>query len=321
MKQVKWVSSVLTVLALGLPFLSGSAAHASSLSDLINQLEGKTSCQTSNYPTFDGILKRRALIAKDKGMLYYYCLPNSPMAANCATFLEFTSLNNAQLQMKLATDLAFWTQVVTIDYNYALSKAGKNPAEAKYAMFLSMILQRSQIVDQALASGRQGETVFIGDSLMHIFEAYGQAEFPKSVFVGIGGDRTDSMLYRLAYHVGKIRPKNVVMSISGNDFLQSCKTQDIQKRRILIVNVLKSLGVQNIYWVSLPPLGDKKAAQGIPAQNALIASIPGVTYLDTWTAMAAPDGTIAPQYKGDGIHFNEQAYRDVWIPKFKALGL
>ncbi len=250
-----------------------------------------------------------------------HCLPDAPMVHLCQSFLELGSMDAELLRSRLTTDAEFWSNVVTIDYNYALSQSAKNEKEQKYAIFLSMIIQRTQGVDQALRDARDVQTVFIGDSLMHFFEGIGTAEFPTGLFAGISGDRTDSLLYRVLHHVGKIRPKNVVISISGNDFLQGCENEKIQERRQLIANALHSSGVQNIYWLSLPPLGDPQKTLGIPGQNTAIQTITGIQYIDTWTEMAGPDLMIKPEYKGDGIHFNEKGYREVWIPKLKALGL
>lgn len=301
---------------------SGTVVHAFSFDDFLK----KTACESALYPTFDEMVKRKSLIAKNQGMLFYHCGNQAPAAHLCPTFLELISLDAARLRVKLAQDPLFWANVLEIDKTFALSRAGKSPEEAKYAVLIGVIQQRNQEVDQAIASGRPVDTVFIGDSLMHIFEAYGTVEFPKGLFVGIGGDRTDSLLYRLRYHVGKIKPKNVVISISGNDVLQSCKDSRIQDRRKMIAQSLRALGVKNIYWVSLPPLGSEKITLRMPPQNAKIQSLwtLGVHYVDTYTSMVGPKKMIKPEYageNGDWIHFNERAYREVWIPQLKALGL
>lgn len=287
--------------------------------DIFKPITQTTACQKNKYPSFDEIYKRKVEFVKNRNMQILHCVQGMPKFHLCESFIKLYSMDKRQLSSELIHNPQFFKDVVDIDLNYALVKQPRSKEEREYYIFQTLIQQRAQIaLDYSHANI---QTLFVGDSLMHIFENVGWNVFHNAVFLGIGGGRTDSLLFRIGQHVKATGAKNVVISISGNDLLQDCKDYDIRYNRLSIVNGLKQLGVQNIYWMALPPLSDPTKNAIIPQENDKIKSLNGVKFLDSYTPMVAEDGFIKPEYEGDGIHFNDSGYRDVWIPLLKEQGL
>ncbi|MBI3394354.1 MAG: hypothetical protein HY042_00815 [Spirochaetia bacterium] len=111
-----------------------------------------------------------------------------------------------------------------------------------------LIEMRSQRIDRALQDRETVDTLFTGDSLVHILELYaegnGAHEFNNAVYTGIAGDRSDSFLYRLGDHVLRLRPSTVVVSIGGNDLGMDCPQQAIQLNKQKILARLRAGGVR-----------------------------------------------------------------------------
>jgi hypothetical protein len=244
----------------------------------------------------------------------------------CSTIISLHRLTSLEIEARLENDPFFWRSAHLLNLIYLLRNL-KTTDNLYQAGFESLIELRAQRVDQALFSHENVETLFTGDSLIHLLEYYvnksNSEEFRNAVYTGIADDRSDMFLYRLLDNVGRLQPRTVVISISGNDVLQGCDPDNIQSNRKLIVTRLRNSGVQRIIWLSLPPISEPTAfptTGNIINENLKIRDLP-VEYLDIYTPLSMPLGIMKPEYFVDGVHFNERAFREVVIPLLHSKGI
>lgn len=183
------------------------------------------------------------------------------------------------------------------------------------------------------------DLAFIGDSITQGWEGRGKEVWAKHygnrkvINLGIGGDRTEHVIWRLTHgNLGKIRPKVAVVMIGTNNtghFDQDPAEVAAGIERILEI-LAKRLPETKIVLHGIFPRGDDaldaKRLNNI-AINQMIrrfADDDRVHYLEIGDQFLEPDGTISPDIMPDRLHLSKKGY-ELWAqalePKLVELGL
>lgn len=188
------------------------------------------------------------------------------------------------------------------------------------------------------------ELVFIGDSITQGWEG-GEAKKiwdekfgpMKPINLGISGDRTEHVLWRLANgNLGKLKPKVAVIMIGTNNTGHQQPGKYESPAPVTaegITQIVKTLRERwpetKILLLGIFPRGekpdDKMRVQNVET-NAIIQKLDDgkmVTYLDISKKFLNEDGTLSKEIMPDLLHLNGKSYL-IWAeaitPKIKELG-
>lgn len=174
-----------------------------------------------------------------------------------------------------------------------------------------------------LDRGKKGpaEVLFLGDS---ITQGWGDNDVWKRYYgprnaanFGIGGDRTQHVLWRLQNgEVDVIRPKVTVLMIGTNN-LGSNTPDEIAEGVTAIVKTLRAkLPETKILLLGIFPRAEKPSPvrEQIQAINSQIAKLDDgktVKYLDIGPKFLESDGTISKDVMPDFLHLSQKGYM-IW---------
>ncbi len=163
----------------------------------------------------------------------------------------------------------------------------------------------------------QHAVVFLGDSITQGWGGGLGAAFPgvKVANRGISGDTTRGVLLRLQEDVLALRPAAVVLLIGTNDLEEGATPEVIEGNlRLIVASLEQSDPRMPIILCQVFPSSAtmKRPAERIKAVNALYqAAVKGdsrVTWLETWSLFAGPDGDATLAEFPDLLHPNEVGY-------------
>src|SRR5579883_3476772 len=153
----------------------------------------------------------------------------------------------------------------------------------------------------------------------------------KAANIGIGGDTTENVLWRLENgEVEGISPKVAVLLIGTNNFgLEGHSPDQVTKGVAACVQALrKRLPSTKIILLGIFPRDQNPAAdirKKIKAVNDQILKLDDrkvVRYLDIGPKLANPDGSLAKEVMPDFLHLSEKGYHiwaDAMAPLLKEL--
>ena len=186
----------------------------------------------------------------------------------------------------------------------------------------------------------EAELVFLGDSITHGWESAGRGReiwekhwAPlKAANFGIGGDRTEHVLWRLEHgNFDGLQPKLVVLMIGTNNTghqgrpqkeldgaVYSCSAEQTAAGIKAILEKLHAKCPKSkVLLLGIFPRGadstDKMRLQN-EATNALIQTFANgqrVHYLDIGKKFLEPDGTLSKEIMPDLLHPNAKGYQ-IW---------
>jgi lysophospholipase L1-like esterase len=174
--------------------------------------------------------------------------------------------------------------------------------------------------DVDIAAGGGVRLLFLGDSITEgwpadlwsaHFSRYGAANF------GIGGDRTENLLWRLRNgSTGRLDPEVVVLMIGVNNFgLRGDSPRDVFLGVQAVVEEAKAaFASARIVLLGILPYGQQADSPGrrdVIETNALLASLaddPRVEFHDIGAAFLQADGSIAPAVMADFLHPTDEGY-------------
>ena len=195
-------------------------------------------------------------------------------------------------------------------------------------------MKRHEAMNARVAQGNV-DVVFIGDSITQGWEGAGKEVWKEfygernAVNLGIGGDRTQHVLWRLENgNLKGIEPKLAVVMIGTNN-ANSNQPEEIADGIERIVELLKSKTPETeILLLAVFPRGataDDRLRQVNQKTNAIIAKLADgqqVHFLDIGQQFLAEDGTLSQEIMPDRLHLSEKGYR-IWAesiePKVKEL--
>ena len=174
--------------------------------------------------------------------------------------------------------------------------------------------------DVTLAREDDVDLLFLGDSITEgwpgdIWEAHFSRYRPANF--GIGGDRTENLLWRLWNGAeGQLDPRVVVLMIGVNNLgLRGDPAEDVFHGVQAVVSEVKTAFPEaRVALLGILPYGqqadtaDRKRVIEINALLASLAEDPAVEFHDFGEAFLQPDGSIAPEVMADFLHPTEQGY-------------
>jgi lysophospholipase L1-like esterase len=178
--------------------------------------------------------------------------------------------------------------------------------------------------DLAAKNGKVG-LLFVGDSITDGWRGGGKQVFEKNygsmdpLNIGIGGDRTQHVIWRLEHgEVEGISAKVAVLMIGTNN-LGSNTNEEIAAGVTKIVHTLhEKLPQTKVLLLAIFPRSfkaDDPARSRIKAINEELAKLDDggktVKYLDIGPKFLEPDGTLPKEIMPDALHPNEKGY-EIW---------
>jgi lysophospholipase L1-like esterase len=187
---------------------------------------------------------------------------------------------------------------------------------------------------------KQGEAqlVFLGDSITHGWDGKGKAVWDKTwaplkaANFGIGGDRTEHVLWRLEHgNFDGLKPKEIVLMIGTNNTghqgraqkelngaVYACTAeQTAEGIKAIIAKLQQKCPDAKILVLAIFPRGankDDKFRQQNDATNAIVkgfADDKKVFFLDIGAKFLEADGTLPKSIMPDLLHPNAQGYQ-IW---------
>lgn len=184
----------------------------------------------------------------------------------------------------------------------------------------------------------EAQLVFLGDSITQGWEGNGKEVWAKfwaplmAANFGIGGDRTEHVIWRLQNgNFDGIKPKLVVLMIGTNNtghqgrpaaehggaVYTSSAEQTAEGVKVILDILGKKLPDTKVLLLGIFPRGatkDDKLRQQNVATNNLIAGLADgkrVSYLDIGNTFLQPDGVLPKEIMPDLLHLNAKGY-ELW---------
>ena len=185
-------------------------------------------------------------------------------------------------------------------------------------------IKRHESFNQRVAKGNV-DLIFIGDSITHGWEGKGKAVWEKyytkrnAVNLGIGGDRTEHVLWRLDNgNIKNINPKVAVVMIGTNNSGNGRNSAEemIDGVTAVIEKLRTKLPKTEILLLDIFPRGQRINAQRgkILQVNQVLSRLdsrPHVTFLRIGQNFVSPDGSIAKDIMPDFLHLTPNGY-EIW---------
>lgn len=181
---------------------------------------------------------------------------------------------------------------------------------------------RHTLLNERAAMGNY-DLVFIGDSITHGWENAGKSVWENfygdrnALNLGIGGDRTEHVLWRLDNgNIDGLSPKLAVIMIGTNNF----RANNAQEIGDGIVSIVKRLNARmpemNILILGIfPRFENPHPKRRMLAEASLIASSIAdgkrIHYLDIGDTFLDDDGTLPKKIMPDFLHPNKRGYQ-IW---------
>lgn len=179
------------------------------------------------------------------------------------------------------------------------------------------------------------DLLLIGDSITQGWEGAGKAVWEKyytprnAVNLGIGGDRTQHVLWRLDNgNIDGISPKAAVLMIGTNNSGTNAPVQIAEGVTAIVKKLREKLPKTKILVLAIFPRGadindtKRKVNSAANLQIAKLADGEMVHYLDIGDKFLNNDGTLSKEVMPDLLHLNEKSYT-TWAeaiePKVKEL--
>lgn len=201
------------------------------------------------------------------------------------------------------------------------------PRDAKW-------MQRHELINSRAVPG-QVDLLFIGDSITQGWEGAGKQAWEKfyggrkAMNAGIGGDRTQHVLWRLDNgNVKGIAPKVAVVMIGTNNAGANEPAETAAGIEAIVRSLRQKLPGTKVLVLGVFPRGatpDDKLRKKNAAVNEIVAKLDDgkdVFFLDIGPKFLAADGTLAKEIMPDLLHLSPRGY-EIWAesiePKLKEL--
>ena len=177
--------------------------------------------------------------------------------------------------------------------------------------------------ERFLERAKQGhiDVLFLGDS---ITEGWHNNEVWKAHYeplhaanFGIGGDRTQHVLWRLEHgEIDGISPKVVALMIGTNNSRDNSADEIAAGITTIVKTLRDKLPKTKVLLLAVFPRGEKPnpTREKLAAVNAAIAKLHDgktVRYLDIGPSFRGPDGTISKDIMPDFLHLSVGGYQ-IW---------
>jgi lysophospholipase L1-like esterase len=190
-------------------------------------------------------------------------------------------------------------------------------------------MKRHESFNKRVAQGN-ADLLFIGDSITQGWEGRGKNVWAKyygkrnAVNLGIGGDRTQHVIWRLDNgNIKDISPKLAVIMIGTNNSGSNSSEQIAEGVTVIVKQLQKKLPKMKVLLLAVFPRGankDDKRRQTNEKANAIFAKLADgkqVQYLDIGPSFLAKDGTLSREIMPDLLHLTEKGYT-IWADSIEA---
>ncbi|MEX2216212.1 MAG: platelet-activating factor acetylhydrolase IB subunit [Phycisphaeraceae bacterium] len=191
--------------------------------------------------------------------------------------------------------------------------------------------KRHDLISERVKAMSDAKLVFIGDSITQGWEGNGKEVWAqyytprKTLNLGIGGDRTQHVLWRLENgNLEGIKPQAAVIMIGTNNSNGKDNTAaEIADGITAIVHKLrKATPDTKILVLAVFPRGEKPNAQRekIDEVNKTVSKLDDgehVFYLDIGANLMNPDGVISKEIMPDFLHLSKKGY-EIWAQSIDA---
>lgn len=167
------------------------------------------------------------------------------------------------------------------------------------------------------------EVVFMGNSITRGWFTQHPDFFTRNNFAcrGISGQTSSEMLVRFRQDVIELRPRIVAIMAGTNDIARNngyISLENTVKNIVSMCELAKFNGIE-VLLCSVPPatnFGWRPEVQPtkiVPQLNRMLKAYAdateGVEWVDYFSALAAPDGTLPLAYSPEGCHPNGEGYK------------
>ena len=191
----------------------------------------------------------------------------------------------------------------------------------------------ASLVKVAQASKGPIDVLLVGDSITMQWGAAWTKHFPtlKTVNIGIGGDKTQNVLWRLDHGgVDGLEPRLCVLLIGNNNMFFTRETGVAAAARGINAcadNLRAKFPSAPLIVVTIFPAHAPGHAfyEDIKKTNAALGALklerdPKVHVLDLWSEMTEPDGTISRElFQSDHIHLTQEGGYEFFAVKLQLL--
>ncbi|MDE0817254.1 MAG: GDSL-type esterase/lipase family protein [Pirellulaceae bacterium] len=181
-------------------------------------------------------------------------------------------------------------------------------------------LTRHESFNKRVAQGKV-DLVFIGDSITQGWEGSGKDVWAKyyanrnTVNLGIGGDRTQHVIWRLDNgNLKNITPKAAVIMIGTNNSGSNTSAEIADGVKVIVEQIRKMSPKTKILVLGVFPRGTnnddarRKVNQGANAIFKNLADSKHVHYLDIGKHFLTDDGTLTREIMPDLLHLSPKGY-------------
>jgi lysophospholipase L1-like esterase len=187
-------------------------------------------------------------------------------------------------------------------------------------------VQRQEMLNKRVKKHQNAQLLFIGDSITHGWEGNGAKEIWQQYYkkrhainLGIGGDRTEHVLWRLDNgNLDGLHPKLAVLMIGTNNASAGNTPEEIADGVRAIVEKLRAKTPEcKVLILAIFPRGEtpkdhlRQVNEGANERIAKLADDQHVFYLDIGPKFLGPDGTLSKEIMPDRLHPNEKGYQ-IW---------
>lgn len=205
-------------------------------------------------------------------------------------------------------------------------------AHAQTANPAAVAVPRQPWIDQSNgfnAISKKGgiNVVFLGDSITEGWRGHGREVWAKrygplkAANFGIGGDRTQHVLWRLQNgNLDGITPKVVVLMIGTNNTSRDSAPQIAEGITAIVNEIRTRTPSTKILLLGVFPRGDKDARVKIGQINEIIAKLDDgktVFFLDIGPKFLQPDGALTREIMPDLLHLSPAGYQ-IWADAIQA---
>jgi beta-glucosidase len=197
----------------------------------------------------------------------------------------------------------------------AESATAPKPREGNWMKMHESFLDRARSGDVDL--------LFLGDSITQGWAGSGKTVWERfygprhTANFGIGGDRTQHVLWRLENgEIDRIKPKVVVLMIGTNNAGANSADEIADGTEAIVKKLREKLPETKVLLLGVFPRGEKPNAtrEKLAAVNERSAKLDDgktVKYLDIGPKFLSDDGTIAKDVMPDFLHLSRKGYR-IW---------
>ena len=184
-------------------------------------------------------------------------------------------------------------------------------------------MTRHESFNKRVAQGKV-DLVFIGDSITQAWEGNGKDVWAKyygkrnAVNLGIGGDRTQHVIWRLDNgNLKDIAPKAAVIMIGTNNSGSNSPAEIADGVKVIVEQIRKKSPNTKILLLAVFPRGTnnddtrRKVNQGANAIFEKLADSKHVHYLDIGEHFLTDNGTLEREIMPDLLHLSPQGYT-IW---------